>query len=360
VRARPERARLYTVTRLRARTIAAAYTPARGNSMATSAPRIHVIEYDAAAVREYDLADLREWRPPAAGTRAWLDIEGTDAAVVAALGERLELHPLIVEDLRSTEQRPRVDLHPGYIFVILRMLLPPTPEMSIASEQLSLLLSANLVVSVQQSGSGDVFDRVRTELRTGGRVRAAASDALAYALIDAVVDGYFDVLEHLDGETDSIEEEVVADPSPAAVRGLHAIRRELARLRSSVWPLRDVLARLERAESPLLGPDTRVYFRDVYDHSVQLIETVETLRDITAGLMDIYLSTVSNRLNQVMKVLTVIATIFIPLTFVTGLYGMNFHYMPELEWRYGYAMVWAIVLVVSGGMLAAFRWRRWI
>lgn len=324
-------------------------------------PRIRVLEYSARDLREFEIADLDAWPPLPPDAHVWLDVEGPiDAAFAHALGARLNLHPLVVEDLYQTRERPRVESYGEYLFIVLRMLMNPTAEMTIASEQVSLVLGAQFVVTAQQDVAGDVFERVREQLRNGGRLRESGSDALAYALIDAIVDAHFTVLERVDDEIDGVEDAIVRDPSPTALRDLHAIKRELARLRSSIWPLRDVLTRLERAETPLIAPETRVYFRDAYDHSVQLIETVETLRDITSSLMDIYLSSISNRLNQVMKVLTVISTIFMPLTFVTGLYGMNFQHMPELAWRYGYAMVWAVVLVLSGVMLAVFRWRRWI
>jgi magnesium transporter len=228
------------------------------------------------------------------------------------------------------------------------------------TDQLSLVFGKNFVVSFQEK-PGDMFDPVRERLRQGkGRLRKMGADYLAYALLDAVVDHYFVVLENLGERVEALEEELVVDPSQETLHKIHALKREMIFLRKSVWPLREVVAKLERAESELIKDSTEIFFRDVYDHTIQVIDNIETFREILAGMLETYLSSVSNRMNQVMKVLTIIATIFIPLTFLAGVYGMNFEHMPELKWRFGYFLVWGVMIALGVGMAVAFRRRKWL
>jgi magnesium transporter len=230
-----------------------------------------------------------------------------------------------------------------------------------SSEQVSLILGPNFVISFQEGADGDVFDPVRDRIRTGkGRLRKQGPDYLAYALVDAIVDNYFLVLEKLGERVEVLEEELVTDPDQQTLHEMHALKREMIYVRRSVWPLREVINGLERAESPLLQQTTGIFLRDVYDHTIQVIDTVETYRDMLSGMLDIYLSSVSNRMNQVMKVLTIIATIFIPLTFLAGVYGMNFKFMPELEWRWGYFVIVGIMLAIGLLMVIYFRRKRWM
>ena len=231
---------------------------------------------------------------------------------------------------------------------------------SILAEQVSLILGPNYVLSFQES-PGDVFDPVRERIRTGrGRIRKMGCDYLVYSLLDAIVDGYFIILEKLGESVEGVEVEVVSEPDQEMLQQIYTLKRELIFLRKSVWPLREMVNQLEKRESPLLSKETGPYFRDVYDHTIQVIDSVETFRDTVSGLLDIYLSSISNRMNAVMKVLTMIATIFIPLTFIAGLYGMNFKYMPELHWKWSYPVVLCVMLCIAIGMLIFFKRKKWL
>jgi magnesium transporter len=208
---------------------------------------------------------------------------------------------------------------------------------------------------------GDVFDPIRDRIRNGkGRIRKMGADYLAYALLDSIVDNYFIIMEKLGERIEFLEEELVTHPTAETLRVIHQLKREMIFLRKAVWPLREVVGGLERGESSLLKEATRIYLRDVYDHTIQVIDTIETYRDMISGMLDIYLSSISNRLNAVMKVLTIIATIFMPLTFIAGIYGMNFKFMPELEWRWGYPAVWLVVVFIGISMLIYFKKKRWL
>jgi magnesium transporter len=230
----------------------------------------------------------------------------------------------------------------------------------VRSEQVSLILGPNFVISFEED-EGDVFDAVRERIRAGkGRIRKLGPDYLAYSLLDAVVDNYFIVLEKLGEDVEDVEEELIRSPDRETVHEIHALKREMIYLRKSVWPLREVISGLERTESELIKDSTGIFLRDVYDHTIQVIDTVETYRDMLSGMLDIYLSSLSNRMNEVMKVLTIIATIFIPLTFIAGVYGMNFKFMPELEWRWGYFVVLGVMAVIGVLMVILFKRRRWL
>ncbi len=291
----------------------------------------------------------------------WLNVHGShQAAVLDEIGSSLDIHPLIMEDILDTSQRPKIEDFGRYLFVELNMLLWDEDQSEIQAEQVSLILGENYVITFQEFEK-DVFDPVRKRIREGvGRMTRSGADYLAYALIDSIVDHYFIVLENLGEQIEFLEDELVVDPDPSTLQSIHELKRELIFLRKSVWPLREVIGVLERGESSLFQKSSLVYLRDVYDHTIQIIDTVETFRDMVSGMLDIYLSSISNRMNEVMKVLTIIATVFIPLSFIVGLYGMNFKYMPELEWKYGYLGVWIVIILVVAGMLAYFRRKRWL
>jgi len=239
------------------------------------------------------------------------------------------------------------------------MLMSAGEKQLVQSEQVSVVVGCKFVLSFQES-IGDVFEPIRDRIRNAkGRIRKMDSDYLAYALLDAVVDGYFSVLETIGDTIESIEERLAKEPTEAILRQIHSLKREMIFLRKSVWPLRELISNLQRSESGLIAQSTGVFLRDVYDHTIQVIDTVESFRDIVSGMLDLYLSSISNRMNAVMKVLTIIATIFIPLTFVAGIYGMNFKYMPELEWRWSYALIWLVMIVIAGGMVIYFRKKKW-
>ena len=291
----------------------------------------------------------------------WINVDGLHQVdVLEQLGNCLAVHPLVLEDILNTEQRPKLEDFDKYLFVVLKMSRYSEQSREIELEQISLILGPTFVVSFQEK-PGDVFDPIRERIRRSkGRMREMGADYLAYALIDGVVDNYFAVLEQVGDEVESLEEELVTDPRLDTLHAIHKLKRDMILLRKSVWPLREVIGALMRGESSLIGESITVYLRDVYDHTIQVIDTIETFRDMISGMLDIYLSSVSNRMNEVMKVLTIIATVFIPLTFIAGLYGMNFKHMPELEWRLGYPLVWLVMLTIGVLMLLYFRRKKWL
>jgi magnesium transporter len=324
--------------------------------------KITVIDYDEKEFREKETETAEEcfaFRDTA--TVTWINVDGVhDGEVIGKIGSCFGVHPLILEDIMSTGQRPKMEDMGGYIYIVVRMLSFQPRKREVQSEQVSLILGPNFVISFQES-IGDVFDSVRERIRTGkGRVRKMGPDYLAYALIDAVVDNYFLVLEKLGEKVEEIEEELINDPNRKTLQQIHVLKREMIYLRKSVWPLREVISGLTRTESKLVSESTGIFLRDVYDHTVQVIDTVETYRDMLSGMLDIYLSSISNRMNEVMKVLTIIATIFIPLTFVAGIYGMNFKFMPELEWHWGYFIILGVMAVVAIWMVIFFKRKKWM
>ncbi|BEH10619.1 magnesium/cobalt transporter CorA [Geobacter sulfurreducens] len=324
--------------------------------------RISIVDYDETSISERETDDIAECFPPRdqPGVR-WLDMEGIHRPeLLKTLGECYGIHPLTLEDILNTDQRPKLEDFDDYLFVVLKM-LSLQPDGSLTAEQVSFVLGPSFLISFQEGFKGDLFDSIRRRLRENrGKLRKSGSDFLLYSLMDAIVDYYFVILEDLAERIEELEEEVIAGPSRKTVVKIQHLKRETIFLRKSVWPLREVLGRLERRESPLVRGETVIYLRDVYDHCIQIIETVETFRDLLSEILDIYLSAIGNRTNEVMKVLTIIATIFMPLTFIAGVYGMNFRYMPELEWHWGYPAVLLLMLLVSLGMGIFFRRKRWL
>lgn len=322
---------------------------------------ITLIHYDGERFEEKELTRVEESFPfRDRPTVTWLNIAGLHRTdIIEKTGEIVGLHPLLLEDIVTMGQRPKVEDFGDYIFVVLKMLHDGKESEKVIEEQISLVLGSSYVITFQERES-DVFRPVIDRIKNSkGRIRTLGADYLAYALIDAVVDRYFIVLEGLGEKVEALEDDLVADPSRKTLQDLQNLKREMLFLRRSVWSLREVLSFLERGESSLIRKTTRIYFKDVYDHVIQVIDTVETFREMLSGMMDIYLSSMSNRLNQVMKVLTIIATIFIPLTFIAGVYGMNFKFMPELEWRWGYPMILAVMLSLAASMLIYFRKKDW-
>jgi magnesium transporter len=328
----------------------------------TEKVRIRLIDYDEEHLEERDLSSIEECFPyKEKSSVTWINIDGIHQPDIAeTIGRQYDLHPLVLEDILNTDQRPKVEDYERYLFLTLKMITYEEQEKMVHAEQLSIILGSSFVISLQES-EGDVFDSVRERLRKGkGRIRKSGPDYLAYALMDAVVDNYFLVLEKIGEDIEDLEEEVISEPGPKTVGSIQNLKRELLYLRKAVWPLREAILGLEKGESPLIEDKTAIYLRDVYDHSIQIIDTVETFRDMVSGMLDIYLSSVSNKMNEVMKVLTIIATLFIPLTFIVGVYGMNFKYVPELEWHYGYFMVWAVMIAIGVLMLSYFRKKKWL
>jgi len=290
----------------------------------------------------------------------WINIDGLhQVEIIEKIGAHFGIHPLVLEDILHTGQRPKTEDHGDYIFTVLRMLYYDEEEEEIIGEQISVILGPNYVISFQER-EGDIFNPIRERIRNGkGRIRKAGADYLAYGLLDAIVDHYFVILENLGEKIESLEEELVTHPTPETLQMIHKLKTTMISLRKSVWPLRELIGGLERGESPLITESTGIYLRDLYDHTIQVIDTIETFRDMVSGMLDIYLSSVSNRMNEVMKVLTIIATIFIPLTFIAGIYGMNFKFMPELEWHFGYPLALLVMLSIVGLMVIYFRRKRW-
>jgi magnesium transporter len=328
----------------------------------TQEPKITIIDYDETTFQERETKAIEECflfkeKP----TVTWINVDGLhQIEILEKLGECYNFHPLVLEDILNTDQRPKMEDYGDYLYIVLKMLHDKGKGNQVEAEQVSLVLGPNFVFSFQESG-GDVFDKIRERLRTGkGRLRRMGADYLAYTLVDAIVDYYFVILEKLGERIELLEEELVTHPKTETLKEIHTLKREMIFLRKAVWPLREVISSLQRAESPLVQKTTGIYLRDVYDHTIQVIDTIETFRDILSGVLDIYLSSVSNRLNAVMKVLTIIATVFMPLTFLAGVYGMNFKYMPELEWRWGYPTLWTAMVVIGVSMLVYFRKKKWL
>ncbi len=322
--------------------------------------RIRLIDYDAERLDEREVQEIpacREYRKRPSVT--WLNIDGIhDTRIIEEVGRCFDIHSLAQEDILNTQHRPKLEEYDDCLFLVLKM-IHADPGGEIHSEQVSLVLGHGFVVSFQEA-EGDVFDSVRERLRTAkGRIRKLGADYLAYALIDSIVDNYYSVLEELGDRIEALEDELLLRPSPSTLEKIHRFKREMIALRRSIWPLREVVSALQRQEPTLVREGTRLYLRDVYDHIIQVIDTLESYRDIIAGFLDLYLSSLSTRLNEVMKVLTIIATIFIPLTFIAGVYGMNFHYMPELEWKWAYPAIWTIMIALAVGMLIAFKRKKW-
>ncbi len=266
----------------------------------------------------------------------------------------------MLEDILNTGQRPKMEAYGDYVYIVAKMLT--LKEDSVESEQVSIVLGKDYLLSFQEQGKpGDVFDAIRSRLKSGsGRLRSNGADFLAYSLIDAIVDHYFVVLERLGERLELLEDQLVQAPTTQTMTCLHQLRREVIFLRKCAWPMREVVSGLQRSETPLITEATAIYLRDVYDHAVYVMETVDTFRDMLANMLDIYLSSISARMNEVMKVLTIIATLFIPLTFIVGVYGMNFDYFPELKWRWAYPVLWIIMIGIAGAMLVYFRRKHWL
>jgi len=324
--------------------------------------KISIIDYEETRLEEKETVTIEECFPfKDTPTVTWINIDGIhDVENIQKIGKQFELHPLILEDIMNTDQRPKTEDFGHYMYIVLKMLYYDKKVNETQVEQASLILGENFVISFQER-EGDIFEPIRERVRKGkGRIRKMGADYLAYALMDAVVDNYFLILERHGELLEELEDRVVMDPRPETMREIHQLKREMIFLRRSVWPLREVINSLERGESSLIHKTSRVYLRDVYDHTIQVIDTVETYRDMLSGMHDTYLSSISNRMNEVMKVLTIIATIFIPLTFIAGIYGMNFDFMPELKWRWAYFSVWGVIVAVTVLMVFYFKRKKWL
>lgn len=292
---------------------------------------------------------------------SWIDVAGIhDVAAVTAICEHFNVHPLVQEDITNTSQRAKFEEYDDVMYLVVCMVRQEDRTGSIENEQVSLVVSGNCILTFQER-PGDVFDVIRDRIRTGkGRIRTRGVGYLLYGLLDAIVDNYFIVMDRLGGTVEDIETAIMDHPMPSTLHGIHDLRTNVSFFRKAVWPLREAVNALSRSDSPIFTSETRMFIRDVHDHTIQLIDTVETFRELASSLFDMYLSIASHRMNEVMKVLTIIATIFIPITFIAGIYGMNFEGMPELRWRFGYPAVWCVMIAVAAGMVVYFRKKDWL
>lgn len=327
----------------------------------TAKVKLTLMQFNEKEFFEKDFSDVDECLSTVEADKVtWINVDGIhDTAIIQKIGEKFSIHSLTLEDIANNEQRPKFEDYEDYLVNIMKMI---SYSGEIHSEQLAVMLfDNNTVVSFQEADGGDAFDIIRTRIRSGkGRVRKMGADYLAYCLIDAVVDLYFVVLEKIGDRIETLEEELVNDPNKQTMKLLHGMKREMIFLRKAVWPMRELINNFERCENKLIKKATRLFLRDLYDHTIRVIDTVETFRDLLSGMMDIYLSSVSNRMNEVMKVLTIISTIFVPVTFIAGVYGMNFKYFPELDSPYGYWVCWAVMLAIMISFLIYFKRKKWL
>ncbi|WP_437912662.1 magnesium/cobalt transporter CorA [Sorangium sp. So ce302] len=336
----------------------------------TQRPKIFVIDYDAEVVSEKEIQSVDECIPYLTDDRpsiTWVDVRGLGhKGTFERLGEIFRVHPLALEDMVNVPQRPKADVYGGEHVLIIARMAQVNERCVLRTEQLAILVGKSFVLTVQEEADWDVMEAVRERIRTGrGTIRERGADYLAYALLDAVVDGFFPVLERLGEHIEDLEVEVI-DAKRRMSKPIHDLKRDLLTLRRAIWPQRDLVNALLREDNPMISKDTRLYLRDTYDHAVQLMDMVETYRELSSGLMDLHLSGISNKMNEIMKVLTIISTIFLPVTAIAGIYGMNFHHesspynMPELDWYYGYPLVWCLMLASVVGLLTYYRRKGWI
>ena len=333
--------------------------------------KITIISYNETVYEKKELTSIEEYvsffRTLSLRTEkpfiSWVNVDGVhNPEVVRTLGDIFGVHPLVQEDILNTDQRPKIEDYGNYLYIVLKMLsLRSDRGNGLQAEQVSLLVFPNAVISFQEEKIGDVFDPIRDRIRNNkGLIRKEGADYLAYSLMDAVVDNYFITLENLGDKIEILENELLENPAHATLKAIYHLKREMIFLRKAVWPLRDVVSTLSREESSLIHSQTRMYLRDIHDHVIGVIDVIETFREMITEVLEIYLSGISNRLNSVMKVLTLIATIFMPLTFIASIYGMNFKHMPELEWYWGYPAVLTVMGVTGVSMLIFFKKKKWV
>jgi magnesium transporter len=328
----------------------------------TEPVKLNVIDYDDNTFHEHTAQSLEEcFHYSETKTATWIDVVGIhNVGMMEKLANHFHIHPLMMEDIVNSTTRPKAEEAEYHVFIALKMARFDDDTKELLMEQVSLIVSPHVVISFQET-EGDVFNPVRDRIRNHrGRIRSLGIDYLAYSLMDMLVDHYFVVLEKIGDELEQMEENVMSEECEDLTHDLHHIKGELMLLRKAMWPMRDVMSQLSRGEVALFKKSTIPFIRDVYDHTVQVVDSIENYRELSSSLHDVQLSKVGQRANEVMKVLTMMSTVFIPLTFIAGIYGMNFDYMPELRWKYGYAMVWGVMLVIVVGLLAFFRKRKWL
>lgn len=334
-------------------------TPILIGKSLTKEPTIEIIEYSESEFIRLKNADITKIRKPLEkDRRIWINVNGIEINTLQKIGEIFNIHPLVIEDIVNTDQRPKCEEYDENIYTVLKMI--NICEDEIEFEQLSIVFGKNYVITIQEQ-EGDIYEPIRMRIQLSkGEIRKSESDYLAYALIDSTVDHYFKFLEEIGEEIEELEEEIVGSPKMSTMRKVHSLKLELIMLRRVIWPLREAIGALQRSENKLIGKKTKIYLRDVYDHVIYTIDQIETYRDIVSGMLDIYLSSLSNKINEVMKVLTVITTIFMPLSFIAGIYGMNFENMPELKSEFGYPLVLIFMAIIGISMFLYFRNKKWI
>jgi magnesium transporter len=324
--------------------------------------KISVLDYDEIGIHEYEVEDIQQQcialkEKPSV---TWISVDGLhETEKLKALGDCFGLHPLVLEDILNTDQRPKMEDYGDYLYLVFKMLHCKAESSVVLQEQISLILGDTFVISFQE-GEEEVFEPVRERIRSGkGLIRKLGPDYLVYALLDVTVDNYYSVLERLGENIEVLADRVLKTPEPKTLGEVQISKREMLFVHRWIWPLREAISALSKRDSKLVKESTAIYLRDVYDHTLQIMDAVDLYREMLSETLDLYVSTVSNKLNQVMTVLTIIATIFIPLTFLAGVYGMNFKHMPELEWRWGYPLIWAVMIGVGVFMLASFKRKKW-
>ncbi len=323
---------------------------------------VNLIDYKGHLVSEKEITDPKECSLyTKQDTISWIDVEGIhDVSLVQSITDSISIHPLVVEDILNVEQRAKMEEYDGYIYLVLKMFhLGKTDE--IIPEQVSIILAKNYVVTFQEGVEGDTFQEIRNRIRNNkGIINNMTSDYLVYSIIDSIIDSYFTILEVFGDRIERLEEELVNNPQKRTLTEIYRIKREMLYIRKSIWPLREAISRLERGESELVSRNTHLYLRDVYDHTINVLDTIETYRDMLSGMIDIYLSSISNRLNETMKYLALISTIFIPMTFIASIYGMNFELMPELKWAQGYWFALSLMAAIGIGFYIYFKKKKWV
>lgn len=322
---------------------------------------VSVIEYDENSIKHIDVddpGDLAYFRD--SDKTSWVNIDGLhDASFLDTIGTVFGLHPLVMEDMLDTQQRPKIEDYGEYIFIAIKKMHIDKDSGNILTDHQSIVLGKGFVISASENKT-EIFAPISERLESGGRIRKMGADYLVYSLLDVIIDNYSDVLERQGDKVEEVEDVLISKPVPDTLKRMNDIKKELLFIHKNIWPLREVTNLFERGESQLVQESTRFYIRSLYDHVVQAMDTTEVYREILSGLLDVYLSSISNKTNEIMKVLTMISTIFIPLTFLAGIYGMNFRYMPELEWRWGYFALIGVMTAVAAGMIAFFKKKKWL
>jgi magnesium transporter len=323
---------------------------------------IIVTNYNQASLEQRTIDSIKELLPyKITDSVTWVMVEGLkEVAIIDAIGQYFDIHPLVLEDILNTHQRTKFEEYPDYLYFVLKVVSLGKGSFNIEYEQISILVLKSFVFTFMEKPDGlfkPILNRLANE---DSHLRNAGSDYLAYMIMDAVVDEYFTLQDAFDEQIELIEDELLIQPSVDTLMTIQKIRRELIFLRKTVSPLRELLAAIRRSESPLFDERTKRYFADIYDHSIRIIEAVESYRELISGMLDIYLSSVSNKMNETMKFLTVFASIFIPLTFIAGVYGMNFEYMPELRWKWSYPTLWAVFIGTAVSLLIYFKKKKWL